>query len=77
MPDVLPEARYIYWSLLLSPDAREIYYISFGSDGPRLYEHRLGTPVKTDTMLFGNGLGPQIILQANLSAELSYGVRWA
>lgn len=69
LPDVLPEARYIYWSLLFSPDGRRIYYITFGNEGPRLHEHKLGTPVKTDTMLFGAGLGPQIILQANLSAD--------
>ena len=69
LPDVLPEARYIYWSLLLSAEGRRIYYITFGSEGPRLYAHRLGTPVKTDMMLFGSGLGPQIILQANLSAD--------
>ena len=69
LPDVLPEARYIYWSLLFSRDGREIYYISFGNEGPRLHEHKLGTPVKADTMLFGTGLGPQIILQANLSAD--------
>jgi prolyl oligopeptidase len=69
LPDVLPEARYIYWSLLLSADGKRIYYITFGSEGPRLYIHKLGSPVKTDTMLFGSGLGPQIILQANLSAD--------
>ena len=69
LPDVLPEARYIYWSLLLSADGTRIYYITFGSRGPRLYAHKLGTPAKTDTMLFGSGLGPQIILQANLSAD--------
>ncbi len=69
LPDFLPEARYLYWSLLLSADGKRIYYITFGSDGPRLYAHRLGTPVNTDTMLFGSGLGPQIILQANLSAD--------
>ena len=46
LPDVLPEARYIYWSLLLSAEGRRIYYITFGSEGPRLYAHRLGTPVR-------------------------------
>jgi prolyl oligopeptidase len=69
LPDALPESRYLYWSLLLSADGKQIYYITFGSDGPRLYAHELGTPVKTDRMLFGSGLGPQIILQANLSAD--------
>jgi prolyl oligopeptidase len=69
LPDVLPDARYIYWSLLLSADGKRIYYITFGNGGPRLYLHKFGTPVKTDTMLFGSGLGPQIILQANLSAD--------
>jgi len=69
LADALPESRYIYWSLLLSADGKRIYYITFGSHGPRLYVHDLGTPVKTDRMLFGTGLGPRIILQANLSAD--------
>ena len=69
LADALPEARYLYWSLLLSADGKQIYYITFGSDGPRLYAHVIGTPVQTDRMLFGSGLGPQIILQANLSAD--------
>jgi prolyl oligopeptidase len=69
LPDVLPESRYIYWSLLFSADGSQIYYITFGNEGPRLYVHKLGMPVKTDRMLFGTGLGPQIILQANLSAD--------
>jgi prolyl oligopeptidase len=69
LPDFLPESRYIYWSLLMSANGTRIYYITFGSEGPRLYAHQLGTSVKSDTMLFGSGLGPQIILQANLSAD--------
>lgn len=69
LPDFLPEARYLYWSLLLSADGKRIYYVTFAGDGPRLYEHELGRPAKTDRMLFGSGLGPQIILQANLSAD--------
>ena len=66
LKDVLPDARYIYWSLLLSPDDKTVYYIRFGSHGPRLYAHRLGgrTP---DRLLFGRRLGIKDILQATLS----------
>ena len=66
LKDVLPDARYIYWSLLLSPDDRTVYYIRFGSHGPRLYAHRLGG-VGPDRLLFGRGLGLKDILQATLS----------
>ena len=69
LPDTLPTARYIYWSLQISPDDAEVYYIRFGEAGPRLYAHHMGAPVSKDRELFGEELGPGIILQANLSAD--------
>ncbi len=69
LPDVLPEARYIYWSLLFSPDGKRIFYIRIDDDGPRLYMHTLGAPPERDTLLFGGGLGAGSILEATLSAD--------
>ncbi len=68
LTDVLPAARYIYWSLLLSADGKSVYYIRFGATGPRLYAHHLGA-TGPDRMLFGRRLGPNDILQATLSQD--------
>jgi prolyl oligopeptidase len=69
LSDVLPEARYIYWSLPMSPDGSRVYYVKFEDQGPRVYEHRLGTGAQQDTLVFGQGIGPEMILQATLSHD--------
>jgi len=67
--DELPEARYIYWSLPILPDGSRVYYIKFDDQGPRLYEHKMGAAVAEDRLLFGQGLGPEMIMMVNLSAD--------
>src|SRR5579875_3317486 len=69
LPDVLPEARYIYWSLPMTPDGRSVYYVKFEDQGPRLYEHHLGTEAHQDPLIFGQGIGPQMILAPSLSQD--------
>lgn len=69
LPDVLPEARYIYWSLPIAPDASRVFYIRFDDAGPRICEHRIGAPVASDRVLFGNDLGPDKIALLHLSAD--------
>jgi prolyl oligopeptidase len=69
LSDVLPEARYIYWSLPMTPDASRIFYVKFEDQGPRVYEHKLGTDTQQDTLLFGHGIGPEMILQVSLSSD--------
>jgi prolyl oligopeptidase len=69
LPDVLPEARYIYWSLPMTPDASHIFYVKFEDRGPGVYEHKLGTDTRQDALLFGQGIGPEMILQASLSSD--------
>src|SRR5579862_6403579 len=69
LQDELPEARYIYWSLPMSPDGSRVYYVKFGDEGPRLYEHEIGTKAVEDRLLFGQGLGPEMIMLVNLSAD--------
>jgi prolyl oligopeptidase len=69
LPDVLPEARYIYWSLPMTPGASRIFYVKFEDQGPRVYEHKLGTDAQQDILLFGQGIGPEMILQVSLSSD--------
>jgi len=69
LPDVLPEARYIYWSLPMTPDGASIFYVKFEDQGPRVYEHKLGNNTQEDALLFGQGIGPQMILLATLSHD--------
>ncbi|QNI30548.1 S9 family peptidase [Alloacidobacterium dinghuense] len=69
LPDVLPEARYIYWSLPMTPDRSRLYYVKFEDQGPRLYEHKLGTNPQQDALIFGQGIGPQMILVAGISHD--------
>ena len=40
LQDELSEARYIYWSLPMSPDRSKVYYIKFDDQGPRIFEHK-------------------------------------
>lgn len=69
LADLLPEARYIYWSLPITPDRSRIFYIRFDDAGPRICEHRMGTSVTTDRVLFGQELGPDKIAQISLSED--------
>ena len=69
LPDLLPEARYIYWSLPIAPDRSRIFYIRFDDAGPRICEHRMGATVAADRVLFGEELGPDKIAQISLSDD--------
>jgi prolyl oligopeptidase len=69
LPDVLPEARYIYWSVPLAPDYSRLYYIKVEDAGPRLFEHKFGDKFEADRMIFGSGLGPEMILLSKLSED--------
>jgi len=69
LPDALPEARYIYWSLPLAPDRSRFFYIKVEGAGPRLYEHRFGSRINLDLLVFGSGLGPEMIMLANVSED--------
>lgn len=69
LPDALPEARYIYWSLPMAPDRSRIFYIRFDDGGPRICEHRIGSSATSDRTLFGEDLGPDKIAQISLSDD--------
>lgn len=67
LPDVFPTAR--YGSVTLSPDRRDLYYVRYGDDRPRVLHHRMGTDAATDRELFGEGYGPEHIPTAQLSDD--------
>jgi prolyl oligopeptidase len=51
LPDVLPSAR--YFSVSLGPDDKGIYYSVFTHEGTNVYFHRFGTPIQSDSKIFG------------------------
>jgi len=67
LPDRLPRAR--YWALSFTPDRAAFYYTRFGPEGPRVRRHRLGDDPAGDPLVFGEGLGPEKIVQSSLSED--------
>jgi prolyl oligopeptidase len=51
LTDVLPLARYD--GISLTPDKKGIYYSKLDPAGTLVYFHQLGTPVESDTLIFG------------------------
>jgi len=67
LPDNLPRAR--YFGLSLEPGRKGYYYTRFGTEGSRVYHHRMGTDVANDSLLFGEGYGPGKIVVSQLSDD--------
>ena len=51
LPDVLPSARYS--GVTLTPDNSGLYYAKFTHQGTSVWLHKFGTPVDSDTKIFG------------------------
>ena len=61
LPDSLPNA--LYGSLSFAPDGKGIYYVHRSRQaGPRFRHHLLGSDPATDSVIFGNGIGPTVFL---------------
>jgi prolyl oligopeptidase len=69
LPDKLPEARYIYWSLAMVAEGGKVFYVKVEDAGPRVYQHKLGTRVESDQPVFGSDLGPEMILLVKASED--------
>ncbi len=70
LPDVLPEARYIDWpSVPLMGDDSGVFYVKIEDSGPRLYQHKFGTPLSSDKLMFGSTLGAEMIMLVNVSDD--------
>jgi prolyl oligopeptidase len=70
--DTLPEARYLYWALPMSPDDSSVFYVKFDDAGPRILRHVFGAPVARDELIFGDKLGPRELLVQSLSPDGKY-----
>jgi prolyl oligopeptidase len=67
LPDELPEAT--YFSVVIEPARRGVYYTVMAKEGTRLFHHTMGTPVGEDRDVFGQGYGRDKILALELSAD--------
>jgi prolyl oligopeptidase len=64
LPDRLP--RIHYFGVGLTRDARELYYGTTSSSGPRVMLHRMGTPASQDRAIFGEAYDRRIIVSPRL-----------
>ncbi len=69
-PDSLPRGD--YFSLSLTSDLSGYYYSLRDEDGSRIYYHEMGTDIKTDDMIFGQGYGPEMIIESNITEDGKY-----
>ena len=69
-PDVLPRSR--YFGISLKPDNSGFYYTHFTFMGARIYYHEMGTELKDDEKIFGEGYGPDKIVAGGLSDDGRY-----
>jgi prolyl oligopeptidase len=69
-PDSLPRGD--YFSLSLTSDMSGYYYSLRDENGSRIFYHAVGTDIKNDSMLFGEGYGPEKIITANITEDGKY-----
>ncbi|HEY6867749.1 MAG TPA: prolyl oligopeptidase family serine peptidase [Candidatus Eisenbacteria bacterium] len=70
LTDRLPEAR--YFAIAITPDQRGCYYSKYTKEGSRVYFHAfhaLGGPAAEDRLVFGEGRGPEQIIDVTLSED--------
>ncbi|HYK38925.1 MAG TPA: hypothetical protein VEU98_02805, partial [Candidatus Eremiobacteraceae bacterium] len=70
LPEVFPRA--LYFSMEITPDNKEVYYVRVTDNGPRLFHHQMGTDVASDKLLYGEELGKDKILAVTLSDDGRY-----
>ncbi len=62
--DVLAKGR--LFSLSIDPQNRGIYYTRHTEEGNRVYRHEFGADPGEDTVIFGEGYGPETIVSTDL-----------
>jgi prolyl oligopeptidase len=67
LPDQLPKG--LYFGGDFTPDKTGMYYAKQSGAGPRVYYHKMGTPVAGDKIIFGEGYGPEKIIGAGLASD--------
>jgi len=70
LPDTFPKAQ--YFGVEPTPDNKALYYSRVTPDGPRTFYHRMGEDPAKDRVIFGQNLGKEKILAAQLSEDGAY-----
>ena len=70
LPDVLPAN--FYEGISFTHDDRSFFYSRYGTEGPRVFHHKMGTDPKADPLIFGQGIGPESTVGLNLSDDGRY-----
>jgi prolyl oligopeptidase len=70
LPDAFPKAQ--YFGVEPTPDNKALYYSRVTPDGPRTFYHRMGEDPAKDQVIFGQNLGKEKILVAQLSEDGTY-----
>jgi prolyl oligopeptidase len=71
LSDSLPRNRY-FSGLWFNADNSVFYYSRYSAEGPRILYHALGADADHDTKIFGDGLGPEKILDVSASEDRRY-----
>jgi prolyl oligopeptidase len=69
-PDAFPKAQ--YFGVEPTSDNKALYYSRVTPDGPRTFYHRMGEDPAKDQVIFGENLGKEKILVAQLSEDGTY-----
>lgn len=68
LPDVFPPN--VYFGMSITRDDKGCYYVKRIEDGAsRAYYHEFGQPLQADKYVFGEGYGPEQIVEAGLSED--------
>jgi prolyl oligopeptidase len=70
LKDALPKAR--YFGLSINPGKTGIYFTRYEKAGPRVYSRPLGADTGTERPLFGEGYGPEKIINSRLNDDGRY-----
>lgn len=70
LPDTLGKG--LYFSLSIPPDKNGFYYSHYGTEGSRIYYHKMGSNVADDAKIFGDGYGPDKGIGAGVSEDGRY-----
>lgn len=70
LPDVLPAD--FYQGISFAHDDQSLYYARYGTEGPRVFLHKMGAGPKTDSLIFGEGIGPKSDVGSSLSDDGRY-----
>ncbi len=70
LKDALPKAR--YFGLSINPAKTGCYFTRFEKEGPRVYYRPMGAEAGAERKLFGDGYGPDKIINSRLSDDGRY-----